>query len=77
MERKELIIKEIEEGLLKMPCSELLDEEDWKGRTMDELPEILVEKLLPAGIRAGFNAGFHFKKRKGRFEIDSKCQEQN
>lgn len=65
MKNKEDILKELEEGIRKQPCVDILEEEDWEGRTMEELPEILGHKLIPHSLRIGFNAGYHFAKSEG------------
>ena len=60
---KEQIIKDMEIQIMKTPCSEILEEEDWKDKTMDDLPEILGKRLVPYALRSGFNAGVQFEKR--------------
>ena len=62
MKNKEEILKELEEGIRKSPCSDILEPEDYEGRTMEELPEILGHKLIPHSLRIGFNAGVQFAK---------------
>lgn len=50
-------IKEIEKELLTMRGSDFLKEKDFKGKIIDEFPEIIMKKLLPLGIKKSFEAG--------------------